>query len=272
MGISPNAGTQTVHSAYRFANEGREAPARFTSLSALYDPGTIRRLEERGVTQGWHCLEIGGGSGTIAKWLADRVAPAGRVLSTDIDTRYLDIVSGPNLEVRRHDIGSDPLPEAAFDLIHTRLVLMHVVEREAALTRMISSLKPGGWLVMEEYDSYSMPPDPAVNPGETSLKTHSAMLRLLEANGVNRRYGRLLPGLLRSGGLTGIGAEAQIYMWQHGSPGISMMRANFEQLREAMIQNNYISRELYDEDLGRLNDPNFMMPSSILWSAWGQRS
>ena len=82
------------------------------------------------------------------------MAPAGRVLSTDIDTRFLDLVSGRNLEVRRHDIGSDPLPEAAFDLNHTRLVLMHVLQREAALTRMVSSLKPGGWLLMEEYDSY----------------------------------------------------------------------------------------------------------------------
>lgn len=260
-----------MHSSYRFANEGREAPARFTSLSALYDSGTIRRLEERGVTQGWQCLEIGGGSGTIAQWLADRVAPAGHVLSTDIDTRYLDLVSGPNLEVRRHDIAGDPLPEAAFDLIHTRLVLMHVVERDAALTRMIASLKPGGWLVMEEYDSYSMPPDPAVNPSETSLKTHLAMLRFLETSGVDRRYGRLLPGLMLKGGLTNLGAEGQICMWQPASSGITMMRANFQQLREAMIRGNYITQQQFDEDLARLEDPNFMMPSSILWSAWGQR-
>jgi len=60
-------------------------------------------------------------------------------------------------------------------------------------------------------------------------------------------------------------------MWPHGSPGITMMRANFEQLREAMIQNNYITQELFNEDMARLDDPNFIMPSSILWSVWGQR-
>lgn len=272
MDSSGGGRTQTIHSGYRFANAGREAAERFASLAAVYDRGTIRRLEERGVAQGWHCLEIGAGSGAIAKWLADRVAPAGRVLATDIDTRFLELVSGPGLEVRRHDIGSDPLPEAAFDLIHSRLVLMHVRERETALTRMISSLKPGGWLLMEEYDSYSMPPDPAVNPSETSLKTHLAVLRFLEASGVDRRYGRLLPGLMRKGGLTNLGAEGQICVWQHASSGITMMRANFQQLREAMIQGNYITQQQFDEDLARLDDPNFMMPSSILWSAWGQRS
>ena len=52
MRRSPNAGTQAVHRGYRFANEGREAPDRFTCLSTLYDPGTVRQLEELGVTRG----------------------------------------------------------------------------------------------------------------------------------------------------------------------------------------------------------------------------
>jgi SAM-dependent methyltransferase len=216
-------------------------------------------------------LEVGGGSGTIAKWLADRVGPTGYVLATDVDTRFLEPLRSPTLEVLSHNIGSDPLPEAAFDLIHTRLVLMHLPERETALNRMVSSLKTGGWLLMEEYDSHSMPPDPAVYPGETSLKTHLAMLQFLEASGVDRRYGRLLPGRIRKRGLTSVGAEAHIFTWQHGSPGIAMMRANFEQLREPMIKGNYITQQQFDEDLARLDDPDFMMPSSILWTVWGRR-
>jgi hypothetical protein len=137
---------------------------------------------------------------------------------------------------------------------------------------MVSSLKVGGWLLLEEYDSCSMPPDPAVSSYEVLLQTHAAMLRLLEDRGVNRRYGRLLSGLLRQGGLTSVGAAAQLFMWQRGSPGIALMRANFEQLRETMIEGEYITQRQFDEDMARLDDPNFMMPSSILWSAWGQRS
>ena len=124
---------------------------------------------------------------------------------------------------------------------------------------------------MEEYDSCSMPPDPAVSPDEVFLPTHAAMLRLMEDNGVNRRYGRLLPGLLRRCGLNGVGAEAQVLMWQKQSPDLPMMRANFEQLREAMIDGNYVTQQQFDEDLARLDDPNFMTPFSILWSVWGQR-
>jgi|HubBroStandDraft_6_1064221.scaffolds.fasta_scaffold06377_2 SAM-dependent methyltransferase len=256
---------------YVLVNSGKEARTRFAALSTIYDRGTVRHLEDLGVRSGWHCLEIGGGSGTIAKWLADRVGSTGHVVTTDLDTRFLEPLKGPNLAVCRHNIGTDPLPESAFDLIHTRLVLVHVPERDAALAQIISSLKPGGWLLMEEYDSCSMLPDPVANPAETVLETHLAMLRLLEDNGVNRRYGRLLPALLRARGLTSVGTEAQLFMWQGGSVGIAMMRANLEQLRETMIERNYITRQEFDRDLAQLDDPDLLMPSSILWSVWGRR-
>lgn len=263
---------QTNGTGYVLVNSGKQAQTRFAALSTIYDRGTVRHLEGLGVGSGWHCLEIGGGSGTIAKWLADRVGSTGHVLTTDLDTRFLEPLKGPNLEVCRHNIGTDPLPKAAFDLIHTRLVLMHVPERDAALARMVSSLKVGGWLLVEEYDSCSILPDPTLSSGEALLQTHVAMLRLLDDSGVNRRYGRLLSGLLRESRLTSVGASAQLFMWQTGSPGIAMMRANFEQLREAMIEANYVTPQQFDEDLARLNNPSFMMPSSILWSAWGRRS
>jgi len=262
---------QSMHSDYMLVNKGKQAPVRFGALAALYDERTIGLLETLGIVCGWRCLEVGGGSGTIAKWLADRVGPTGYVLATDVDTRFLDPLQGPTLDVRPHDIGSDPLPDAEFDLIHSRLVLMHVRQRDTALARMVSSLKLGGWLLVEEYDSCSVPPDPTLSSGEVLLQTHVAMLRLLEDGGVNRRYGRLLSGLLRESGLTSVGASAQLFMWQSGSPGIAMMRANFEQLREAMIDANYITPQQFDEDLARLNNPSFMVPSSILWSAWGKR-
>ncbi len=272
MGNCDATAIGVVYSDYMLANKGKEAPIRFAALAAIYDPQTIRHLETLGVACGWRCLEVGGGGGTIAKWLADRVGATGHVLVTDVDTRFLESLRGSTLDVRTHDIGSDPLPDAEFDLIHSRLVLTHVRERNAALARMVSSLKVGGWLLVEEYDSCSVLPDPTLSSGEMLLQTHIAMLRLLENSGVDRRYGRFLSGLLREKGLTSVGSSAQLFMWQSGSPGIAMMRANFEQLREAMIEANYITPQQFDEDLARLNNPSFMMPSSILWSAWGRRS
>ena len=87
---------------YLLDNAGADAPARLTALAAMFDSGTIRHLEDRGVRPGWHCLEVGGGAGSIAAWLAARVGPTGRVLATDVDPRFLERIDLPNLEVRQH--------------------------------------------------------------------------------------------------------------------------------------------------------------------------
>ena len=77
------------------------------------------------------------------EWLSRRVGSSGHVLATDISTSFLDVLDLPNLEVRRHDIVQDDLPEDAFDLVHARLVLTHLAERDIALRRMVKALKPG---------------------------------------------------------------------------------------------------------------------------------
>jgi SAM-dependent methyltransferase len=264
----------TTSNSYLLDNAGHEAPARFTALAGMFDAGTIRHLDARGVGAGWRCLEVGGGGGSIAAWLADRVGPDGRVLVTDIDPRHLsalDPARAANVDVQRHDIVSDPLPEAAFDLIHARLVLVHLAEWEHVLRKLLSALKPGGWLVDEEFDSDSMPPDPAINPGETVLKTQVALGKLMSARGFDRRFGRRLYTRLRMLGFVDVGAEARGCMVSAGSPGAMLARANYEQLREAMVDAGYVTDREVDDDLARLDDPAFVMPSSIMWTAWGRR-
>jgi SAM-dependent methyltransferase len=268
---SSSAG-RSANSIYALDNAGKQASARFDALAAMYDPVTIRHLENCGVSPGWHCLEVGGGGGSIAAWLAARVGPAGRVVVTDIDPRFLEPRQVPNLEVRRHDIVNDPLPEAAFDLVHSRLVLLHLPEREKALARMVAALKPGGWLVDEEFDASSMPPNPAVNPGEVLLKTLVASRRVMQDRGADDRvFARQLFSRLRAHGLVNVAAETHSFMWDFGSPGASLLRANFEQLHTSMIDAGYITEEEFNQDLARLDDPSFMMPSPIMWTVWGRR-
>lgn len=266
-----SAGGRCTDWPYILDNARQEAAARFAALSAALDPGTIRHLLDRGVGPGWHCLEVGGGGGSIATWLAHCVGPAGRVLVTDIDPRHLESIQLANLEVRRHDIVTDPLPEASFDLVHARLVLLHLPEREKVLARLVAALRPGGWLIDEEFDSRTLSPDPAMSPGEVLSRTHDAMRRVMDDRGVDRGFGRRLFGLLRARGLADVGAEGRSFMWDSSSPGPTLMRANYEQLRSAMIDARYITDEEFDRDVARLDDPSFLMPSPILWAAWGRR-
>jgi SAM-dependent methyltransferase len=238
---------RSTHAAYLLDNAGGDAPERLAALSSMFDPGTRRHLLDRGLTEGWHCLEVGGGGGTIATWRGSG-GDAGTL--EDIDPRFLEVLTNPRLEVRRHDIVTDPLPEAAFDLIHARLVLNSVPRWEGVLDKLVAALKPGGWLLDEEVDSESVPPDPEQSPGEVRLKTYVAVGRLMTDHGFDRRFGRLLFGRLRAHGLIDVGAEARMVMVQGGSPGASLLRANYRQLRGTLVDAGY-TRPDVDHDLAR---------------------
>ena len=120
---------------YRTPDETAEIEARrLEHLSALFDTSTIARLRRLGAAPGWHCLDVGAGSGSVARALAALVAPEGEVLATDLDDRFLG-EDEPHLEFRVHDITRDELPEAQFDLAHARGVLEHVRDREAGCAR-----------------------------------------------------------------------------------------------------------------------------------------
>ena len=252
-------------------DQAQNAAVRFAALSALFDPSSQRHLADRGVAPGWRCLEVGGGGGSIATWLSERVGPAGRVVVTDVETRFLDALERPNLEVRRHDITRDSLPDAAFDLVHARMVLMHLPARDAVLPRLVRALRPGGWLICEEFDRTSLPPDPGVSPGEIVLKTHDAMGRVHHDQGVGPHYGRLLFGRLRRLGLTELGAEARLVMAQSQSWSAKLLRASYELRRHAMVDAGYVTDQEFDADLARIDAPDFMAPSPLMWSAWGRR-
>ena len=262
---------------YIFDNAARQANQRFASLETLYDPWTISHLEATGICSGWQCWEVGGGGGSIAAWLAQRSGQSGHVLVTDIDERFLVgnvLIDNPQIEIQCHDIANDPLPEQLFDLIHARLVLFHVPAREQALERMMTALKPGGWLILDEYDrtfidlSY-----PATDADASALynKMFMALSRVMEVHGIDLAWGRSLYRRLRALGLVEVGMEGYMFVWEGRSACASMMRANFEQVREEATSAGFITHEEVDQVLTLLDDPNFAISQHTMFTSWGRR-
>jgi 2-polyprenyl-3-methyl-5-hydroxy-6-metoxy-1,4-benzoquinol methylase len=266
-----NDGDSRERPEYVLDNAAAQTPARFSALAELYDENTIRHLKKIGVAHGWRCWEIGAGQGSIAGWLCGQVGPTDSVLATDIDTRFLQQSIQPNLTVSRHDIVSDPMPAERFDLIHARLVLVHLLEREEVLQRMIAALKPGGWLLTEEFDSVSQVSVAETYLGETTLKSTRALRKIMVERGVDLAFGGSLAKHLHIRGLQNVSAEGHMRMWFGGSQGARLMRANFEQLREPILASGAVTPVEFAEDIARLDAPDFMTPSPVMWSVAGRQ-
>jgi SAM-dependent methyltransferase len=260
--------------AYAYDNALAAQRERLRTLETLFDAGTIAELEARGVGRGWRCLEVGAGGGSIALWLADRVAPDGALLATDLDTTVLDGLSHPNLEVRVHDVLEDDLPDCEFDVVHVRLVLGWLADRRTALRRLIAALKPGGWLVAEDLDFASAVPDPRMGADLCArftriVEAHHAVIA--ERHGFDPGYGRRLAGDLDDAGLVDTDFRGRASMWRAGEPGGEIWRLSLEQLRDGIVDLELMDAREADAAIELCTDPRFSSLSPVMMTAWGRR-
>lgn len=255
---------------YMLDNLWKRERERLDRLEAYLDPQTIRRLEAIGVAEGWRCLEVGGGGGSIAQWLCKRVGPGGRVCATDIETKFLEALGEPNLEVRRHDIVADSLEQDAFDLVHARAVLEHLPGRETALEKVVLALKRGGWLLLEEGDQISVT---QVTGGQEELfqRIMQLLLQFLSFAGFDPYYGRNLGCLLRNHGLVDVQFEGHVGEMGGSRPETSIYLLVIEKIRDRAVSAGIVNDRELDQFLSLLQQPDFCAISRTVFGAWGRR-
>lgn len=260
---------------YDQAWEGERA--RLRALEATFDGISQQRLERLGVGPAWRCLEVGGGAGSIARWLAAQVGAAGRVVVTDLDTRFLHDLPSPLVEVRRHDIVTDELEARAFDLVHVRAVLEYVSDRKSAVAHLVQSLRPGGWLVLEGLDigevasraleRYTAPA--ALAPPLT--KALDGFAALVRVGGGDAQCASGFPGLLVDAGLDDVDAECTSRLVRGGSPPAAFYLLSLRQLKPKLAATGHVSDAEVDAVIAHLEHPSSLVMSMASVCALGRR-
>src|SRR5262245_35357740 len=255
---------------YLLDNQQAAAGERLAALSTLFDPSTHRRFEAIGVAAGWRCWEVGAGGPSVPAWLAGRVGPDGHVLATDIDPTWLSAPAA-GYEVRRHDVGVDPPPPGPFDLVHARLVLVHVPRRAPALAAMVASLRPGGWLLLEDADPGLQPlicPDESGPAQRLANRLRRGFRSLMAERGAALEFGRTLPRRLREAGLVDVQADA--YFPITAPAGAVLEATTIAQIREPLVQAGLCTEEEIDEHLRNVARGELDLATAPMISAWGR--
>lgn len=262
----------TSSSGYLLDNAKAEAGRRFEALAAIFDPPTFRRIDALGLAAGWRCWEVGAGGPSVPRWLAERVGPAGRVLATDIDVSWTRAAAGPVVEVRRHDVALDEPPGEGFDLVHARLVLVHVADRDRALRSMVAALRPGGWLFVEDADPALQPLGSPYEQGpreRLANRIRTGFRAMLAERGADLAYGRRLPGLLRAAGLTGVAAEA--YFPIASAECDLLEAATVAHVRDGLVRAGHVTEEEVERHLANVAAGGMDLATAPMVSAWGRR-
>jgi SAM-dependent methyltransferase len=255
---------------YAYGHAWAMERVRLAGLEAALDPGTREHLVRLGAGPGKRCLEIGAGGGSVAFWLAGQVAPDGIVVATDLETGFLEsqAAAHPGLQVLQHDIAAEELP-GGFDVVHARWLVEWLPDKRLALQRMVSALRPGGVLLIEEPDFVTI-----YGAGEPAIRrVVAATIAYLESTcPVECEYGRRALADLAAVSLEDVQAEGRCPIVRGGSPlAADFLRLTIEKFREPVLAGAAITEDEYAHAVAALQDPVTIVVAPMTVAAWGRR-
>jgi SAM-dependent methyltransferase len=255
---------------YTLAGKGVEEleRARLDLLAEVCDPHTVSQLDAIGVGEGWRCLDAGAGAGSATRLLAERVGDTGSVLALDLDVRLLEPLADHRVEVRRHDLLSEPLPEAAFDIVHARNLLMHLPARLETLRRLLGAVRPGGWLALGEPDFTAQEVSP---PSAAWRRMWTVFCDATVAGGWDPGYGGRLISDLEALELAELQAEVTTYHVPGGSVVARLFAGTLERFEERMLALGAASDDLAEAQR-LLGDPSVTYRGPTNTTAWARRT
>jgi len=214
-------------------------------------------------------LEVGGGGGSLTRWLCEQTGPTGHVTATDIEPRFLEEIGSSRLEVRRHDITDEDLPDGQFDLVHARWLLHHLPNPEEVIARMVAALRPGGWILLEEVDFFPI----HTSSSQVYTDFMTGLTRaVVAASGGDCFWARDLPALVANQDLVEVNASGDQFVLRGGSPWAKFLALSATQIRDTMTgSSETLSAEQLDKALALLDDPTFWALAGAGIAAWGRR-
>lgn len=262
-----------IQSGYYSLGESRTEYLRLAEQADIWATATYAVLERAGLRSGMHVLDVGCGTGTTMRMMADVVGSTGLVCGIDRNA-----VSGTMSLQRLRSEGPDifsfieaditkleAVEGVPFDLVFARLLLIHLADPVTVLKRLWKWVKPGGSLAIMDYDTVPLRPI----PNQPTVERAIQLIRQLHiAAGMDFEIGTHMPWLFARADIgmpdacevTGLVIPAKL--------GLRQIRGVLAGVREAVIGLGVASAPLMDAldaDLLALEDSReFMLRSADL--------
>ncbi|MEM7116017.1 MAG: class I SAM-dependent methyltransferase [Chloroflexota bacterium] len=172
----------------------------------LWEATTMRVLQQAGLSVGMRCLDVGCGPGEVMRLMGETVGSGGHVTGVDVDGKIgqeaLDVLqanSDSQFVFLETDVEkTDEMPGAPFDLVFARLTLIHMKDPAAELRKMAQWTKPGGIVVVQDFDLRTWDTYP---PHATTVEAIQLISKVMAAGGFDIHLGFRLPQYFVDAGL-----------------------------------------------------------------------
>jgi ubiquinone/menaquinone biosynthesis C-methylase UbiE len=236
-------------------------------------------LDRCGLSPGGRAIDVGCGPLGVLDLLAERVGPDGSLVGLDGSPQML-AAAGRSLAARgignaqlvQGDAGEINLPDGAFDLAHTRLVLMNVPDAGAVVDEMVRVVRPGGFVALQDVDWVSRICEPA-HPAWDRLV--EVLAELWRRRGTDVYLGRRLASMLRHRGCVEVGVHAVAKVFQHGDPYQMLVVERAEICRRPLVEAGLIGPDELGDRIealrAHLSRPDTLVLHATMFQAWGRK-
>jgi ubiquinone/menaquinone biosynthesis C-methylase UbiE len=234
-------------------------------------------LDRIGLRPGQHAIDLGCGPRGILDLLAERVAPAGRVVGLDADPAHAAMAAEfaaerglSGVEIITADAKATGLPAASFDLVHARTLLVNLPAPADVVAEMMRLAKPGGWVASMEPDTQHAlcyPPHPAFD------RLCDIFTVAFRRNGADPWIGRRVPELFRQAELEDVNVEVRVQMYPPGNSRRTLRPDLVRAMRPQVLKMELASAAELDEldtaARAHLTDPHTVVMNGLLFLTWG---
>ena len=252
---------------------------RLRAQAEEYDEQARWLLDTVGIRPGSRALDVGCGPIGILRLLSEMVGPSGEVVGLEREHRFVELaryeierLGLQNVQVIEADALSSGLESESFDLVHERLVLVNVPEREALLAEMLRLTAPGGFVALEDIDNVSWLCEPAHPSWDALLAVFHQAFR---AGGGDPFVGRRLPSLLRDTSANDVQARLWAELPRPNQYRRTHLLSLVNSIRERILQMNLMSESELDAHrqalVQHLADPNTVVVEKLLMQCWGRK-
>jgi SAM-dependent methyltransferase len=257
---------------YLLANQRSELE-RLQLQSQVWEPAGRQLLSKIDRGSNGRALDVGCGALGWLRILGEWVGASGQVVGGDIDERllaaarsFLEAEGISNVELVVDDLFDSKLEPQSFDLVHARYLIAPLGRDHEQVASHQRLVRPGGSLVLEEWDLGSWhfnPPAPATE----------RLIRLLSEifADLGGEAGRGLPELLREIGIEEPEIDAHVVALKPGHPylrlPVQFSAALESRLLETLSEDELVS--LRREAETELAEPGRWGTTFTLIQSWG---
>jgi len=188
----------STHSEEYIMGRTSEEYQRLLFQAKFWETATQRVLQQAGLREGMQCLDIGCGPGEVMRLMGESVGSKGHVTGVDVDGKLgnealgvLQATTESQFAFIETDVeATDDIPGAPFDVTFTRITILQLKDPIAILRKMLRWTKPGGVVVVQEYDFRTWDPYPAHEAMAEAIRIFNTVM---EKSGRDVHLGNKLP-------------------------------------------------------------------------------